>query len=547
MNTNTTTGTTNALGAYDTDASSPQPHNDIVRSSSPPRSFPQKARSTVLRYYSSLSYSFKRKLLRNIRLLILVMAFVALILDAITVSFEVNVMNLDLSNISAKTVLLLVPDILAIAMSLILLIYTSEAICCCFGTIEDEDEEEAVNYNQNDDIDAVGTQDERETDQSFSSRLHERRGQQEHKDKDRKQEQEQDEEKQEDDDEVLTRSRRNRVAFVNYPETMHQARSTDHQITSTTPTITITSYNNASTSNNTSNSASTHTHVYTHSPSASIDVPISPSASSNTASRSASILSPAPASPTEALSPPRATRFLLYYVIFRILFSLGLAALALYWPVHNPKPPSGNLSGGGGLPKYPHANNELRNDTEYGYASGAYNGMGDNYTFDIEAKANGYRVQGKSSGNSSTYYGLRHWCAMEQAYGDDESATVYCRVRLIRPGLTYTWAVLVILELGAAAMAGDFSKNRGQLRTGRTAVEDDVEDDEGKGKDLSGRYGEEELGSNNNNNSYTRSAEVMTEGTGETSRGIEQMAPATSPHSDSLAVNASSIHQKFKT
>lgn len=67
------------------------------------------------------------------------------------------------------------------------------------------------------------------------------------------------------------------------------------------------------------------------------------------------------------------------------------------------------------------------------------------------------------------YIGSRHnrkgrqteqlWCAEEESYGDDESAAVYCRAKVIRPVVTYVWAVFLIVELCIAAMAGDFSKH----------------------------------------------------------------------------------------
>lgn len=67
------------------------------------------------------------------------------------------------------------------------------------------------------------------------------------------------------------------------------------------------------------------------------------------------------------------------------------------------------------------------------------------------------------------YIGSRHnrkgrqkeelWCAEEESYGDDESAAVYCRAKVIRPVVTYVWSVFLIVELCIAAMAGDFSKH----------------------------------------------------------------------------------------
>ncbi|KAF9149849.1 hypothetical protein BG015_008341 [Linnemannia schmuckeri] len=77
----------------------------------------------------------------------------------------------------------------------------------------------------------------------------------------------------------------------------------------------------------------------------------------------------------------------------------------------------------------------------------------------------------RAATNASTigyYIGSRHnrgrpkespWCSEEESYGDDESAAVYCRSKVIRPVVTYVWSVFLIVELCIAAMAGDFSKH----------------------------------------------------------------------------------------
>ncbi|KAF9321099.1 hypothetical protein BG003_003596 [Podila horticola] len=76
--------------------------------------------SAVTTKLRSLPY---KKIALYLRLLILALAFVTLILDAITVSFEVNVMNVDLSEVAAQAAFLFSPDVLAMILFLVLLIY----------------------------------------------------------------------------------------------------------------------------------------------------------------------------------------------------------------------------------------------------------------------------------------------------------------------------------------------------------------------------------------------------------------------------------------
>jgi len=164
------------------------------------------------------------------------------------------------------------------------------------------------------------------------------------------------------------------------------------------------------------------------------------------------------------------------YLALRLICSFGLAALALYWPASNLKPPMGYLPG---LDTYRHrrpppptttgdmtgngtstgvGGNWGRNGTQTwnngtgptGRPSGGRNGSGDN-----GAGPNGDGEPGSGGGHHGGY-GSR-WCQLEEAFGDNQSAVVYCQIKTIRPAMTYVWAILVIAELCIAFMAGDFS------------------------------------------------------------------------------------------
>ncbi|KAF9437107.1 hypothetical protein BGZ76_001980 [Entomortierella beljakovae] len=520
----------NTLRDIDSGVVATQNEKDETTQSSPPPppppTFLQRIRSSIQRLYNSLSFSFKRKLLRNTRLLILALAFIGLILDAITISFEVNVMGLGPSDISTQAALLLIPDILALFMIFFLLVYTSEAVCCCFGISDyddDDDDDDNEDFNQvheeQYDNDVDGTQrDFWSTDSANRNTVNrqeeeekEKSSEQDYKQKGRKQETEINEEEYE--EEVLTRNRRNRVSFVNYPESVHRVESSNQYTLSNTPTITITTpYNNNSNNNNINNNSCTdnskapdstsspNTQANFKSPAASIDVPTSPSTSSDDASRSASMLNTAALSPSEPMDtanstsskPMRSRKSLLFYIIFRVFFSLGLAVLAIYWPASRMKPPMGYAPNAGVT--YPHAQDGHKTPGRLmdggGFEDPFGNGSRNNNVHQrLIGSGNDDDEDDDNDDNDGKNRVLKHWCALEQTFGDNQSAIVYCRVKGIRPGVTYGWAALVILELGIAAMAGDFSKDRG--RRSRIGVEAVAE---GRESNISDEYEDEELG-----------------------------------------------------
>ncbi|KAF8937568.1 hypothetical protein EDD21DRAFT_386091 [Dissophora ornata] len=361
-----------------------------------------------------------RNLLLCLRLLIFVLAFVTLILDAITISFEVNVMGLGLSEVSTQTALLLTPDLLAMMMVLILVIYSSEAICCCFGNAADLDN----SYD--------GYEDSYDDEVAITRRPFEERESMAQTDQELEEGQEQDFDQGER-EERLARSKGKRVAFINYPEDAHY---TQHIRTSvvaiTTPVDEVDIHDTLS---------------YTHSPAASSVI-----ANSTPQQLPRSLALSEPSTPTAASKPGR-HRY--YYVVFRVLFSLGLAVLALYWPARQMKPPVGYLPNLGYPPH--HGNGP--------HTGGARNGGGSSNTtggpsdYPIGNGINHDPSYRPGKGNDSGSNALSRWCAVEEAFGDSQSAVVYCQVKAIRPGLTYVWAVLVVVELCAAAMAGDFGRS----------------------------------------------------------------------------------------
>ncbi|KAF9202937.1 hypothetical protein BGZ49_006956 [Haplosporangium sp. Z 27] len=501
--------------------SSPSPSPSSKSLPSPPTLF-QRLRYKINFLYKSVSYSTKRRILRYIRLIILLLAFVGLILDAITLSFETNVMNLDWSQISSQAALLLAPDIFAMFLFFLLLIYSSETICCCYESPEEEEEYDDQYYDEQDQQ-AWSTS---QQDHSVSN-LHYIDSQQEQEYDEKNRKQELDEKEEEDDGEVLRRSKRNRVAFINDPEeSAHLHQMSKNKVGATfvdttliTPSTVTTPINtNGAATNNIPNTSSYHTRTKTHSPAVSIDVPTNPPTSSGEASRtisainptttitsasseveSALAMSPAEAenntsdSPADSTPLPPRRRIFKYYATLRIILSLGLAALALYWPASQSKAPMGQVPKSGG-PK----NLEVGGDA-YKFDSGNVNepifkrttnnnttGLGNyhrsgNYT---RSRGQGPTPAGVSNGvgddgwNYGSGFGWKHVCAFEHTFGDAQSASVYCRVKSIRPGITYGWAVLVIIELGVAAVVGDLSKSAGRLVMDEETLSEDYFDDE---------------------------------------------------------------------
>ncbi|KAF9983809.1 hypothetical protein BGZ75_004724 [Mortierella antarctica] len=259
--------------------------------------------------------------------------------------------------------------------------------------------------------------------------------------------------------------------------------------------------------------------------------------------------SSASASTRSRNKPRRRKRLSYYYIAFRILFSCGLAALALYWPASKRKPPLGYLPNlresqnqNQGDRSVSHDNNEssrgddtqpnptiapaivaraflphrLTKETSPTPPASAFirskksKRQRSSYDDDdgalIEDKTSSEKLESAASGHyghsgaagtgpggrippnvrpggpGSGGYGS-HWCSLEEAFGDNQSAVVYCQVKDVRPIMTYVWASLILLELCVAYCAGDFAIAGTRRQKGRSylvAVDDDNHDLEGR-------------------------------------------------------------------
>lgn len=182
-----------------------------------------------------------------------------------------------------------------------------------------------------------------------------------------------------------------------------------------------------------------------------------------------------------------------WYTLARVTFSLGLTILALYWPAGQFKPPMGkqNIPPTAGEHQPIHGNNTLTYNHPLSFSpspsrmtptltvapsptltptSSIVSGSGPTPTPQFnDGKETNLTRASTDTATVGYYVGSRHkrggnpkdssWCAEEESYGDDESAAVYCRTKVIRPVVTYVWSVFLIVELCIAAMAGDFSKH----------------------------------------------------------------------------------------
>ncbi|KAG0205257.1 hypothetical protein BGX33_008007 [Mortierella sp. NVP41] len=181
------------------------------------------------------------------------------------------------------------------------------------------------------------------------------------------------------------------------------------------------------------------------------------------------------------------------YTTVRVLFSLGLTILALYWPAGQFKAPTGNLNTAPTIGEH----QPINGNGSYIYTppptpaptstivSPPPPGQNINNTLNGEASRASMHEMGYYVGSRHNRKGRQReqpWCAEEESYGDDDSAAVYCRVKVIRPVVTYIWAVFLVVELCIAAMAGDFSKH-GIRREHRSY--DDVEEVE-EGQEVAG-------------------------------------------------------------
>lgn len=61
-------------------------------------------------------------------------------------------------------------------------------------------------------------------------------------------------------------------------------------------------------------------------------------------------------------------------------------------------------------------------------------------------------------GNNNNRNATAHWCSIEESYGDNQSAFVFCQVKHIRPAMVYFWASLILVEIGMAYMAGELTR-----------------------------------------------------------------------------------------
>ncbi|KAG0298868.1 hypothetical protein BGZ98_010442 [Dissophora globulifera] len=380
------------------------------------------------------------------------MTFSTLILDALTLSFEVNVMDLTLGDVSAQAALLLVPDLLAFLMIFGLLIYTANSICCCFGNMEDLHDDHNNDEVYEDEIDSDGddyVDPEGDTTTTARGRRERERGAQDRVAEKYESNDDQDLEEQE---EPLEHRRNTRIAFSDYPDSAHRAHHTHP------PIIAITSPREGS-----------------YSTATELQDDTSISSSSEAPSLSAATL---PTASAPAAHWRGRKRYLNLYIIIRVLLTLGIVVLALYWPARHLKPPLGSL------PDIDSPRSSHHGDGPYpdGDLSGGGNGTTRHGGTGPNEKITGSTVGMNASQNLNNQhtksYGLTRWCALEEAYGDDDSATVYCNVKVVRPAFTYIWAVFLCVELCVAAMAGDFGQGVKDDAAERSEEPMDREDDE---------------------------------------------------------------------
>ncbi|OAQ25914.1 hypothetical protein K457DRAFT_22733 [Linnemannia elongata AG-77] len=518
--------------------------------------------SATPRHKRRLPTTFKfRNLLSYIRLLILALAFVSLILDAITISFQTNVMSLEYEDVAQQAYLLLTPDLLAIAMIALLFIYPSSLFCgtSSSGSRKNEREaaageveyvEEYYDYGDDDDEEEEegrikggtggegvgGREGTAPTTSSTVITSTPETGARAGKATPRSQAQQP--------QGAISPSPSLSPATYNDNDSLQQQGRYNSQNTGvpsrlqSPPTFTLHSHRNlAPTTTTTTNnngrqqllhSSQDHDRITTASTFDTAATTLSPPS-----------ISPSPADPTSkltrtikekeqqqqhtqeqptaaAVTPAggqhpigvslaemiaqeekdetnRKRKRARLYTIARVTFSLGLTILALYWPAGQFKAPMGKQNTPPSMGE--HQPIQGNNTLTYNYTSPLTpppsrmtptftavpsptsiptntivsrsgptpapqfnDGMGTNLT--------------RASADTSTtgyYTGFRHkrgghpkdssWCAEEESFGDDESAAVYCRAKVIRPVVTYIWSVFLIVELCIAAMAGDFSKH----------------------------------------------------------------------------------------
>ncbi|KAF9375153.1 hypothetical protein CPB97_011670 [Podila verticillata] len=176
-------------------------------------------------------------------------------------------------------------------------------------------------------------------------------------------------------------------------------------------------------------------------------------------------------------------RWFYVFVGLRIFFGLGLAALALYWPASGRKPPMGYLPRdtqlykekpawfGRRRPSSPSPTLVIASSTILPSptvspttlvinSANTYSSRNSYPDPDQELKsltaARTNRSHGQ--GNNNNRNAAAHWCSVEESYGDNQSALVYCQVNHIRPAMVYFWVSLVLAEIGVAYMAGELTR-----------------------------------------------------------------------------------------
>ncbi|CAO3574655.1 unnamed protein product [Mortierella alpina] len=584
----------------------------------PPSSPTSSIFPSVKRYLSSIS---PRKTLRNLRLLILALAFGTLILDAITLSFEINVMNLDLAQkqVATQAALLFTPDLLAMTMALVLML--RDCFGCCRTRRPRQHHEE---YD--------GSEAYQEQDQETEGHQQQLRQQPEHKDDalpEKGQEQE-GADPQRGENRSRTKTSRRRTARELHQDVSRSSSSSssnnsienrdiDHgqmalaqeQRSSKFPGVhvlqqqqqqlqhfhhpqeqlryetnrALNHHSETQQPNHTSpptglelTAAVTTSGPLDHTKRASIPLsssttlstpsPIPTTTTSSAITATVTMTTDSHSMHTKASSTGasqsrtkqrRRKRHSYYYIAFRILFSCGLAVLALYWPASKRKPPLGYLPNlkesqnqhqGDGSDSHDNSSSDSSSsrgaDTQHNstitstivtrallsYESSRHmdpippipatgstsitlrsnkrkrqspsshdddgssiedsaksdnleNSAAGHYGHSSsEATSPGGRIPPnlRPGGPGSGGYGS-HWCSLEEAFGDNQSAVVYCQVKDVRPVMTYVWASLILLELCVAYCAGDFAVAGTRRQKGRSqlvAVDDEDHDLESK-------------------------------------------------------------------
>ncbi|KAG0092230.1 hypothetical protein BGZ92_010459 [Podila epicladia] len=430
-----------------------------------------------------------KKIALYLRLLILVLAFVTLILDAITLSFEVNVMNLDMDEVAAQAAFLFSPDVLAMVLFLVLLIYPMRY---CFSRQYDTPHED-MPLDEEQDLQANVSETSLGPDtRSRSSSRQKRRsnrgngssGSSGSNRSSRSNRSSSDISQDRYHEPKSSRKQGKQRAIESHGEREQQGLGLDPEMSPrhpyddyhrepirTVPTITITM-------------AQTPSPSPPPPPQQPTFPPISsPSSRSSSPSLEKPSLSPIQGSEqqyTQDDQEKKKNRWFYTFVGLRIFFALVLVALALYWPASGRKPPMGYNprgdrskhhrerswhDGRGGTPSLSLAipsTTTLSSPAVSPTIPASTNSIsGYNSDSDLEfkslmaARINKNHGQGNNNNNRNA---SEHWCSVEESYGDNQSAFVYCQVKHIRPVMVYFWVGLVIVELGMAYMAGELSR-----------------------------------------------------------------------------------------